>query len=106
MPKSLSKAEYAKYILLQLGGSVVDIELESDIESFIDMALLKVKPYIGSTKLWTVPIADKIDTTEKGIYTVVNVYRGTPLASNTGISSASFYRVAHRQSCKNQYRNG
>lgn len=88
MPKALSKAEYAKFIIATLGGSVVDIELENDIESFIDLAFLQVKPYMGSPKFMTLPISDKIDLTDKKVYTVVNVYRGSPLAS-TGIYTAA-----------------
>jgi hypothetical protein len=88
MPKSLTKKEYADYICKLLGGSVVDIELEDDIEDFIDLALLKVKPYIGSTKLITLPASDKIDLSDKKIYAVINVYRGTPIQT-TNITTAT-----------------
>lgn len=79
MPRAYTKEEYVKFVILQLGGTVVDIELESDIGSFVDLALLKVKPYIGTSRLVTVNATDHVNLSKYNVYTVVNVYK-----ANTG----------------------
>ena len=80
MPKAMKKDEYVKFVILQLGGTVVDIELENDIGSFVDLALLKVKPFIGTSRLITVPAGNNhINLSKYHVYTVVNVYK-----ANTG----------------------
>lgn len=91
MPKALSKEDYAKVILAQLGGTIVDIELESDIETFLDAALIRLKPYMNTTKLMTVPMQRVIDLTGKNVYTVTHVFRGnaSTLTSLTGNTDTS-----------------
>lgn len=96
MPKAYTRDEYVRFISLQLGGSIVDIELEDDIGSFVDMALLKVKPFIGTSRLLTVPGSTHIDLSKHHVYTVVNVYKSDTAsltsvadsqASQTGVSA-------------------
>ena len=94
MPKALSKEEYTKLIVAQLGGTVVDIELESDIGTFLDAALIRVKPYMNTTKLLTVPAQRTVDFRkyDVNVYTVVHVFRGdasSVTASLTGGSDSS-----------------
>lgn len=91
MPKALTKNEYAKFIIAQLGGTIVDIELEQDVETFIDMSLIQLKPYMNTTKLMTLPMSGVIDLTGKGVYTVVHVFRGSAssVPSLTGNNSTT-----------------
>lgn len=91
MPKSLSKSDYAKFLIAQLGGDIVDIELEHDVETFLDAALIRIKPYMNTTKLMTVPVSNVIDLTGKNVYTVVHVFRGnaSSISSLTGNPSPS-----------------
>ena len=94
MPKPLTKEQCVKMIMLRLGGTVVDIELENDIGDIIDMSLLACKPYIGDTKLKTVPGSDHVDLEPLGVYTVVNIYKGdmgsiTSASSGDGASVSS-----------------
>ena len=71
-------SEYKELIMASLGGSVVDIELENDIGTFLKLALLEVAPYISTSQLMTVPYQPVIDLSDKGVYNVVTVYRGDP----------------------------
>lgn len=83
MPKAMTKDQYVKFIVLQLGGTLVDVEIEDDIGDIVDVALLKCKPYIGTSKLVTVPGSTKIDLSKLNVYTVVNVFK-----ADTGALSA------------------
>lgn len=89
MPKPLTSKELAEFIELQLGGTVVDIELEADIEKFLKLALLRCKPYMNTTKLMTVPMSRVIDLSGKGIYCVVHVFRGDASSIATLVNSSS-----------------
>lgn len=71
------KSQYVEMVTKMLGGSVVDVELVDDIDTFIDIALLEVKPYIGTSQYITLPYSHCIDLSDKNIYNVVAVYRGS-----------------------------
>lgn len=77
----MSMQEYVDDILLELGGSVVDIEIEDDLPKFVNIALKRVKPRIGTTRYMTLPAKDSIDLTERNVYAVLQVFRGAPKAS-------------------------
>lgn len=78
--KALTKEQYVNFISTLLGGQTVDLELsDKEIGNLVDIALLKVKPYIGTTKLMTVNSSDAIDLSSKDVYAVINVYRGSPI---------------------------
>lgn len=67
--------QYKKLILASLGGGIVDVELEDDIGTFLEISLLEVVPYISTSQLITLPYEPVIDLSDKA-YNVVAVYRG------------------------------
>ena len=75
-------AEYKEEMLLELGGSVVDVEIEDDLEKFVDLALNRIRPVISESHYMTVPASDSIDLSDKDVYTVIQVFRGAPAASS------------------------
>lgn len=77
MGRALTKEEYTNLIVAQLGGSIVDVELEEDIPKFLDTALIMLKPYMNTTRLVSVPCKSCIDLSGMRIYTVVHVFRGS-----------------------------
>lgn len=87
--KTKTKKEYADMIVTALGGTIVDIEIEDDLDKILDIAFLKIKPRIGTSKYMTVPISDTIDLRNKNVYTVINVYRTSPVTNGYGNSSSS-----------------
>lgn len=89
MPKALSKKKYAELIVAALGGTVVDIELENDIDKFLELAFLKVKPRIGTTKYMTKPLLSYYDFRNAGVYAVINVYRTNPVSLTSNVSTIS-----------------
>ena len=89
MPRALTKKEYAEFLILQLGGSIIDVELENDIEKFLDMALIRIKPYMNTTKLATVPMSSCIDLTKLNVYTVTHVFRGNASSASSLLGTSS-----------------
>lgn len=89
MPKSMTKEDYVNFIILQLGGTVVDIELENDVGKMVDLALLKCKPFIGTTRLLTVSGTNHVDLSKYHVYTVVDVYKGDTMALSSVSESQS-----------------
>lgn len=60
-----------------LGFPVVEIEISpEDIKSYIDIAFLEVKPNLSTSKYMTLPFSPKVDLSDKGVYSVVSIYRG------------------------------
>lgn len=89
MPNPLTREDYRRDIVAQLGGTIVDIELENDIDVFLDIAFRKCKPRIGTTLYMTLPYSSSIDLTDKNVYNVVNVYRATPESNGSLLGAAS-----------------
>lgn len=91
MPKAMTRDQYADFISLQLGGSIVDVEIEEDLGRFVDLALLKCKPYIGTSRLVTVPSASHIDLSklDPPAYAVVAVHRGSASSVGEALSGPS-----------------
>ena len=75
-------AQYKEEMMLELGGSVVDIEIEDDLEKFVDLALNRIRPVISESHYMTVPTSDSIDLSDKDVYAVVQVFRGAPNANS------------------------
>lgn len=84
----MSKSDYKNMILKMLGGSVVDVELDSDVDTFVDIALMEIKPFIGTTQYLTLPYQPIIDLSSRKVYNIVSVYRGSALSnlSTTGLT--------------------
>lgn len=68
--------EYSNLILNMLGSPIVEVEVKDKINSYIDVAFLEIKPSISTTKLLTIPYAKVVDLTDKGVYTIVSIFRG------------------------------
>ena len=84
MSKGLSIDYYTDYILLQLGSSVVNIEIEKDIPSVVNMAFQELKHYITDVETLTLPYSNIIDLKDKGISSIVYIMRGSKNSGGTG----------------------
>lgn len=83
MPKSLTKKQYCDYIKSMMGGAIVDLELESELPKFVDIAFLKIKRHIGTTKYMTLPLSESIDLSDMNVYNVVSCFRSKPIINGT-----------------------
>ena len=78
----MTLAEYVEEINFSLGGSVVDVEIEKDLDKCVNKAFREVKRYITTPAYMTVPfgvstngVGATIDLSDKNVYSVVNVMR-------------------------------
>lgn len=78
----MTLAEYVEEINFSLGGSVLDIEIEKDLDKCVNRAFREVKRYITTPAYMTVPfgvstngVGATIDLSDKNVYSVVNVMR-------------------------------
>jgi len=78
----MTMAEYVDEIMLLLGGSVVEVEIEKDIPRCVNKAFREIKQYITTPAYMTVPyggslhgIGTTIDLSDKRVYAVINVMR-------------------------------
>lgn len=72
----MDRQAYKDEILLQLGGGVLDIELDDAmLDRIINSALREVQRYIDLTKIITIPFKSCIDLSEYNVNAVVKVFR-------------------------------
>ena len=82
----MNKQELVSNIKLLLGGSVVSLEVaDEDIERLIDMALVKIRPFVTETEWFTFVSIPKINLARFGVVDVVRVVSASygPLGSST-----------------------
>lgn len=68
--------DYVDYIALQLGASVVTVEIEEDLPRVVNMAFQELRHYITDVRTMTVPYSNKIDLSGKKVANVVYIMRG------------------------------
>ena len=72
----LSLQDYEDYVNMQLGASVLQIEIADDIPTIILMAFEELKHYITDTETMTLPYAQKIDLSGKKVANILYIMRG------------------------------
>jgi len=78
----MTMAEYVDDIMLTLGGTVVDIEIEESLPRCVNKAFREIKQYVTTPAYMTLPFGARangvgctIDLSSKNVYSVVNVMR-------------------------------
>jgi hypothetical protein len=78
----MTMAEYVDDIMLTLGGTVVDIEIEESLPRCVNKAFREIKQYVTTPAYMTLPFGARangvgctIDLSNKNVYSVVNVMR-------------------------------
>ena len=78
----MTMAEYTDDILLSLGGTVVDIEIEKDLPRCVNKAFREIKRYVTTPAYMTIPFGARangvgatVDLSDKNVYSVINVMR-------------------------------
>lgn len=93
--------DYVNYIIMQLGGSIVTIEIEDDIPIIVKQAFDELKHYITDVETMTVPYSNKIDLTNKKVSSVVYIMRGRNTNGPGGFQDVMY--IYSRQSASNTY---
>lgn len=99
--KGLTLEEYAKYVKLQLGSSIVTVEVEHDIPDIIKMVFNEMKNYITDVKTMTLPFANRIDLSNKKVANIVYIMRGRNTSGPGGFQDVMY--IYSRQSALNTY---
>lgn len=76
---------YVDYVKLQLGASVVTVEIEEQIPTIVNMAFTELKTYITDIETLTLPYSNVIDLSEHKINNIAYVMRGQ---NSEGLGSA------------------
>lgn len=97
----LKMEDYVEYISMQLGGTVVSIEIEDDLPKIINQAFDELKHYITDVETMTVPYSNKIDLTGKKVSSVVYIMRGRNTNGPGGFQDVMY--IYSRQSASNTY---
>jgi len=101
MKVGLSLKDYVDDVLLQLGSSVVTVEIEEDIPRIVEMAFNELKNYITDVETMTVPYSQVIDLTDKQVANIIYVMRGHNNSGPGGFQDVMY--IYSRQSALNTY---
>lgn len=88
-------AEYVDDISFQLGGGVLELEIESQLPKCVNKALKEIQRYMTTPKLKTVPYSSTIDCSEWDVYSIINVRRPNPIYGATyGVGDLDVFSLA------------
>lgn len=88
-------ADYVDDIAFQLGGGVLELEIESQLPKCVNKALKEIMRYMTTPKLKTVPFSSTIDCNEYKIYSVISVRRPNPIYGTTyGVGDLDVFSLA------------
>lgn len=99
--KGLTIEDYVNNIKLQLGSSVVNIEIEQDIPKIVEMSFNELKNYITDVRTMTLPFMNVINLEGKKVANVVYVMRGKNTTGPGGFQDVMY--IYSRQSALNTY---
>lgn len=99
--KGLDLCEYVKYIKLQLGGPIINIEIEDQIPDIVKLAFDELKHYITDVQTMTVPFANKISLKDKNVANIVYVMRARNSMGPGGFQDVMY--IYSRQAAMNTY---
>lgn len=69
--------DYVKWIRLQLGGTVLKLECDSELPEIVEMAFLEIRNAITDIDILTLPFSTVIDVSQYNIASIHYVMRGT-----------------------------
>ena len=101
MKKGLSLKNYVDDVLLQLGSSVVTVEIEEDVPRIVELAFNELKNYITDIETMTLPYAQTISLEGKNVSNVIYVIRGHNNSGPGGFQDIMY--IYSRQSALNTY---
>jgi hypothetical protein len=88
-------ADYVDDIAFQLGGGVLELEIQSQLPKCVNKALKEIMRYMTTPKLKTVPYSSTIDCNEYKVYSVISVRRPHPLhGTNYGVGDLDVFSMA------------
>lgn len=89
--KGLQIDDYVKWIRLQLGGTVVKLEVEDQLPEIVEMAFNEIKNAITDIDMLTLPFSSIIDLSKYNVATVHYVMRGAANADTMTQLQDSMY---------------
>lgn len=99
--KGLLEEDYIRYVELQLGGGVVDIEVSEIIPEILEMSFKELRNYITSVEYMTLPYQQVINLSDKKVADVVYLMRGRNTNGPGGFQDVMY--IYSRQSAMNSY---
>ena len=88
-------ADYVDDIAFQLGGGVLELEIQSQLPKCVNKALKEIMRYMTTPKLKTVPYSSTIDCNEYKVYSVISVRRPHPIhGTNYGVGDLDVFSMA------------
>jgi len=97
----LTVDQYVSFIKVQLGGGIVNVEVEEIIPDILEIAFIEINNNITSTEMMTVPFQTVIDLTDKKVADVVYIMRGRNTNGPGGFQDVMY--IYSRQSAMNSY---
>lgn len=86
----LARDDYIKYILLQLGSSVLEIEASEDVGNVVDIAFTELKGYITDAETITIPYSNVIDVSDLNINNIIYIMRDRNATSPGGLQDIMY----------------
>lgn len=86
----LTKQQYVNFIKLQLGGNIVNVEVEDVIPDIVDMAFIELKNYITDVETMTLPYQSVINLEGKKVFNIMYVMRGQLNYSTSGLQNLMY----------------
>ena len=75
----MKMSEYVDDISFQIGGGILNVEIEGSLPKCVNKAFREIKRYISTPHYKTVAFSNTIDCSDMGVYTIINVMRATPI---------------------------
>lgn len=86
----LARDDYIKYILLQLGSSVLEIEASEDVGNVVDIAFTELKGYITDAETITIPYSNVIDVSDLNVNNIIYIMRDRNATSPGGLQDIMY----------------
>ena len=88
-------ADYVDDIAFQLGGGVLELEIQSQLSKCVNKALNEIKRYMTTPKILTVPFSSTIDCNEYKVNSIISVRRPNPIYGTTyGVGDLDVFSLA------------
>lgn len=97
----LTMEDYKSNIFLQLGSSVINVEVEDILSDIVDMSFNELKNYITDVETMTLPFSSVIDLSGKKVANVVYLMRSRTTTGPGGLQDAMY--IYSRQSVSSSY---
>lgn len=75
----MKMSEYVDDISFQLGGGIVEVEIESSLPKCVNKAFRELKRYFTTPQYRTVAYSNTIDCSDLKVYAIINVMRSSPI---------------------------